>query len=86
MIKIFVLFQFSSSPGEAPWLRHFAAAAAEVASSSSSSASNGSSGFRRPPPESDKLYMNVGEGDLIEVGHPAPKPGQEDPRYDHDLR
>ena len=39
--------------------------------------------WRRPPQDSDKLYMNVGEGDLIEVGHPQPKPGQEDPRLDN---
>ena len=39
--------------------------------------------WRRPPQDSDKLYMNVGEGDLIEVGHPQPKPGQEDPSLDN---
>ena len=28
-------------------------------------------GFKRPPPETDKLYMNIGGNDVIEVGHPA---------------
>jgi nucleoside phosphorylase len=26
--------------------------------------------FLRPPPETDKLYMNIGGNDVIEVGHP----------------
>ena len=26
--------------------------------------------FQRPPPESDRLYMNIGGNDVIEVGHP----------------
>lgn len=26
--------------------------------------------FNRPPPESDRLYMNIGGQDVIEVGHP----------------
>ena len=26
--------------------------------------------FNRPPPESDRLYMNIGDDDLIEVQHP----------------
>lgn len=30
--------------------------------------------FEAPPAESDKLYMNIGERDVIEVAHPsAPK-------------
>ncbi len=30
--------------------------------------------FSRPPPETDKLYMNIGGNDIIEVGHPPPPP------------
>ncbi len=30
--------------------------------------------FSRPPPETDKLYMNIGGNDVIEVGHPPPPP------------
>ena len=26
--------------------------------------------FERPPPETDRLFMNIGGNDLIEVGHP----------------
>lgn len=26
--------------------------------------------FSRPPDDTDKLYMNIGEGDVIEVAHP----------------
>ena len=26
--------------------------------------------FIRPPPETDRLYMNIGGSDVIEVGHP----------------
>ena len=39
-------------------------------------------GWRRPDSESDKLYMSMGGGDVIEVGHPTPRDGQLDPRYD----
>lgn len=27
--------------------------------------------FNAPPPESDKLYMAIGERDVIEVAHPT---------------
>lgn len=33
--------------------------------------------FNRPPKESDRLYMNIGEDDLIEVQHPEPPEGGE---------
>jgi len=33
-------------------------------------------GFLRPSSETDKLYMNIGGNDVIEVGHPAPPPNQ----------
>ena len=31
--------------------------------------------FQRPPPESDKLFMHLGEHDVIEVAHPQPPQG-----------
>ncbi|XP_063226485.1 uncharacterized protein LOC134533133 isoform X2 [Bacillus rossius redtenbacheri] len=31
--------------------------------------------FSQPPPETDKLYMSIGNRDLIEVAHPAPLDG-----------
>eukprot|EP00092_Neocalanus_flemingeri_P048321 GFUD01055068.1.p1 GENE.GFUD01055068.1~~GFUD01055068.1.p1 ORF type:complete len:592 (+),score=166.29 GFUD01055068.1:563-2338(+) len=36
--------------------------------------------WARPAQVTDKLFMSIGGGDLIEVGHPTPKPGTEDPR------
>ena len=38
-------------------------------------------GWLRPKAETDKLYMSMGGGDVIEVGHPTPRENQEDPRY-----
>lgn len=29
--------------------------------------------FKPPPADSDKLYMSIGERDVIEVAHPAPQ-------------
>lgn len=29
--------------------------------------------FRAPSAETDKLYMSIGERDLIEVAHPSPQ-------------
>ena len=37
-------------------------------------------GWLRPDSETDKLYMSMGGGDIIEVGHPTPRDGQFDPR------
>jgi len=36
--------------------------------------------WTRPSNETDKLFMSLGGQDLIEVGHPAPPEGVEDPR------
>jgi len=37
--------------------------------------------WTRPAQETDKLYMSVGESELIEVGHPTPnRPDDVDPR------
>merc|ERR1712059_84144 len=38
------------------------------------------SAWQRPAPATDKLFMSIGGGDLIEVGHPSPQPGDSDPR------
>merc|ERR1719510_653466 len=37
-------------------------------------------GWLRPDSETDKLYMSMGGGDVIEVGHPTPCDGKLDPR------
>ena len=36
--------------------------------------------WSRPGADTDKLYMSLGGGDMIEVGHPAPAAPAEDPR------
>jgi len=38
--------------------------------------------WARPDQGTDKLFMSIGGGDLIEVGHPSPGPGVHDPRVD----
>ena len=38
------------------------------------------SNWKRPSADLDRLYMSVGGGDVIEVGHPTAPPGYEDPR------
>jgi len=52
----------------APWLLHYEAAAAELTGLEDGAA------WARPAPATDKLYMSLGGGDMIEVGHPAPGP------------
>ena len=68
--------QSANNPSEAPWLRHFQKALAEL----ERGCPEGRRGWRRPEPETDKLYMSVGGDDVIEVGHPTPKEGTDDPR------
>ena len=38
--------------------------------------------WTRPDQATDKLFMSIGGGDLIEVGHPTPAQGTQDPRVD----
>ena len=38
--------------------------------------------WTRPDQDTDKLFMSIGGGDLIEVGHPTPAQGTQDPRAD----
>ena len=45
----------------APWLLHYEAAAAELAGLEDGAA------WARPAPATDKLYMSLGGGDMIEV-------------------
>jgi hypothetical protein len=52
------------------WAGHLASALAELEGT----------GWARPATATDKLFMSIGGGDLIEVGHPAPRAGVADPR------
>ena len=63
--------------GEGPsaWLANYTSALAELTGPEEEVGE-----WSRPPADTDKLYMSLGGGDMIEVGHPAPgQPGQ-DPR------
>jgi len=53
------------------WTSHYTAALSQLEDPSI---------WQRPPAATDKLFMSIGGGDLIEVGHPTPLPGQTDPR------
>ncbi len=85
---IFLQFGVGEQSGQAPWLQYYRDALDEL----SDHGEEGSAGdepsaerelWSRPPADSDKLYMSVGGGDVIEVGHPMPSKisEQEDPRY-----
>ncbi len=65
-----------ANPTEAPWLRFFEEAT-EVLEAEGAAAT----AWRRPSADTDRLYMGVGGGDVIEVAHPLPRDGREDPRY-----
>jgi len=64
--------------GEGPtaWLANYTSALAEL----SGPDEEASSEWSRPPADTDKLYMSLGGGDMIEVGHPAPAAPLDDPR------
>lgn len=52
--------------GSAPWLKYFEDGLTKLSSQSESD-------FRQPSADTDKLYMSIGERDLIEVAHPVPQ-------------
>lgn len=60
----------SASEGDSgavpPWLNYLKEGIASLSSQSEHE-------FKAPPSESDKLYMSIGERDLIEVAHPVPQ-------------
>eukprot|EP00095_Tigriopus_kingsejongensis_P000269 maker-scaffold329_size204955-snap-gene-1.21 protein:Tk00269 transcript:maker-scaffold329_size204955-snap-gene-1.21-mRNA-1 annotation:"PREDICTED: hypothetical protein LOC100649604" len=62
-----------ANPSEAPWLHYFRSAQQELEAETGTD-------WSRPPADTDKLYMSMGGGDVIEVGHPPPKGQTEDPR------
>ncbi|TRY69155.1 hypothetical protein TCAL_02185 [Tigriopus californicus] len=65
--------KFEANPSEAPWLGYYRSAQQHLESEMGGD-------WTRPSAETDKLYMSVGGGDVIEVGHPPPKGQVEDPR------
>ena len=63
--------------GEGPsaWLANYTSALAELTGPEEEAGE-----WSRPPADTDKLYMSLGGGDMIEVGHPAPGQLGQDPR------
>lgn len=58
----------------APWLQHLKKAQEILQEQSEHD-------FSRPPSDSDKLYMCIGERDIIEVAHPTPSDIVQSSRY-----
>ncbi len=69
---------------ERPWLKHYQNGLNVLCDHEEDQTSGGlgfvDEGWLRPSAESDKLYMSMGGGDVIEVGHPTPPEGVDDPR------
>ncbi|XP_037091905.1 uncharacterized protein LOC119112042 isoform X2 [Pollicipes pollicipes] len=56
--------QGEEHPDSAPWVKYLADGQQRLLEQDAA--------FDRPPEDTDKLYMAIGEKDLIEVAHPAP--------------
>jgi hypothetical protein len=59
--------------GSFPWKKYLAVAIETLQLDTSET------DFSKPPPDSDKLYMAIGQQDVIEVAHPLPLPGSDVP-------
>lgn len=59
--------------GSIPWKRYLAAAIETLQADTSET------DFSQPSLDSDKLYMPIGQQDVIEVAHPSPLPGSDVP-------
>nr|CAD7200492.1 unnamed protein product [Timema douglasi] len=67
-IAVKLKVQSESEDCSIPWLKYLKEGLSSLGPESEQD-------FNQPPPESDKLYMSIGERDLIEVAHPAPLEG-----------
>ena len=85
-----LVHKFNSKGGyegyDLPWLAHYKEGLAVLCDHEPEDNDTDGLGFvddgwLRPSSDSDKLYMSMGGGDVIEVGHPTPRDGQFDPRY-----
>jgi len=56
--------KMNNNEKNAPWSEHLQEALSRL--------NNSEQDFKPPPAETDKLYMSLGEGDVIEVAHPTP--------------
>jgi hypothetical protein len=59
--------------GSIPWKKYLAEAIETLQADTSET------DFSQPPLDSDKLYMAIGQQDVIEVAHPSPLPGSDVP-------
>jgi hypothetical protein len=59
--------------GSIPWKKYLAEAAETLRLDTSET------DFSQPPPDTDKLYMAIGQQDVIEVAHPSPLAGSDGP-------
>lgn len=59
--------------GIIPWKKYLAEAIETLKADTSET------DFSQPPLDSDKLYMAIGQQDVIEVAHPSPLPGIDAP-------
>ncbi|PSN49293.1 hypothetical protein C0J52_09404 [Blattella germanica] len=59
--------------GSAPWQKYLADALVSLQADTSETE------FSQPPLDTDKLYMAIGQQDVIEVAHPSPLPGSDGP-------
>ncbi|PNF19522.1 hypothetical protein B7P43_G02178 [Cryptotermes secundus] len=64
--------------GSFPWKKYLAEAVETLQLDTSET------DFSKPPPDSDKLYMAIGQQDVIEVAHPSPLPGSDVPTTHRD--
>lgn len=79
------LVEMAESQERQPWLNYYQSGLKELCNNSGEDFDTDGLGFvdegwKRPEIETDKLYMSMGGGDVIEVGHPTPRDGQLDPR------
>ncbi|KAJ9598950.1 hypothetical protein L9F63_010544, partial [Diploptera punctata] len=63
----------SSEGSNSPWQKYLANALDSL------KADNSETDFSQPPSDTDKLYMAIGQQDIIEVAHPTPLPGSDGP-------
>jgi hypothetical protein len=77
----FFQYCIGEQSSNAPWLRYFNDALNDLSNNDDADGSCRQM-WSRPSSDTDKLYMSVGGGDVIEVGHPTPSKisEQEDPR------
>ena len=82
----YVIYEWPLSKEELPWIQYYnhgleVLCDHEVPEENTDGLGFVDQGWLRPDSETDKLYMSMGGGDIIEVGHPTPRDGQLDPRY-----